>query len=184
MQTKTLLFLFLLFSILLISLSLWLITKPLYLQQMEAQRVANIQTEYRKTYLRKRDKHVPQRSIMTAQKAINQLLTNYPILFRENHVNLDNNQSSNRQTLGKIIAVMNNMRESIILKIETHTDKSGSKKHNLKISQQRADQLKLYIAQRTNIPFISAIGYGKEIPLKSKKKSYFRRIEFNLQRIK
>jgi outer membrane protein OmpA-like peptidoglycan-associated protein len=183
MRTKTLLFLFLFFSVLLISLSLWLITKPLYLQQVEAQRVANIQTLYRKTYLKKRDTHIPQRSIITAQKVINQLLIQYPILFEENLISLDNNQSSNRQTLSKIIAVINNMRENVILRIETHTDKSGSKKHNLKLSQQRADKIKLYIAQRTDIPFISAIGYGKEIPLKFKKKSYFRRIEFNLQRI-
>jgi outer membrane protein OmpA-like peptidoglycan-associated protein len=170
MRTKTLLFLFLFFSVLLISLSLWLITKPLYLQQVEAQRVANIQTVYRKTYLKKRDTHIPQRSIITAQKVINQLLIQYPILFEENLTSLDNNQSSNRQTLSKIITVINNMRERVILKIETHTDKSGSKKHNLKLSQQRADKIKLYIAQRTDIPFISAIGYGKEIPLKFKKK--------------
>jgi outer membrane protein OmpA-like peptidoglycan-associated protein len=183
MQTKTLLFLFLFFSTLLISLSIWSIAKPLYLKQIEAQRVENIQSIYRKTYLRKRDKHVPQRSILSAQKAINQLLIQNPILFREKLISLDNNQSSNHQTLAQVIAVINNIRESVILKIEIHTDKSGSKQLNLKLSQQRADQLKAYIAIRTDIPFISAIGYGKEIPLKFKKKSYFRRIEFNLQRI-
>ena len=184
MQPRTLLLLFLFLSILFIFFSLWFITKPLYLKQLQVERIANIQILYRKSYLRKRDTHVPQRSLFSAQRAINQLLSDTPIFFNENSFELENNQSSNTQTLTKIIRVLNNMRERSILKIETHTNSSASKKHNLQLSQQRADQLKAYISQRTPLPFISAIGYGKEIPLKSKKKRYFKRIELNLQRIK
>jgi len=184
MQPRTLLFLFFFLSILFIFFSLWFITKPLYLKQLEEERIANIQTLYGKSYLRKRDQHIVQRSNVSAQRAMNQILRDTPIFFNENSFQLENNQSSNHKTLTKIIIVLNNMTEKSILKIETHTNKSGSKKHNLQLSQQRANQLKSYIIKRTNLPFISAIGYGKEIPLQSEKKRYLKRIELNLQRIK
>jgi len=183
MQIKTLLLLFLFSSILFISCSLLLILKPLYLKQVEVERVANIQTKYRKTYLRKRDVFIPQRSKTFAEKAIAQLLERYPILFEENSFMLDNNISHNYQSLTHIIMILNNMSENLVLKIETHTDKGGSKKHNLKLSQKRADKLKKYIIKRTKIPFVSAIGYGEEIPLISKEKRYSKRIKFNLQRM-
>jgi len=184
MQPRTLLLLFLFLSILFITFSLWCVTKPLYLKQLQMQRASNIQKVYRKSYLKRRNQYVPQRSVFFAQKAINQLLKQTPILFNENSFELENNQSSNHQTLTQVISILNHMKEKYILKIETHTDRGGSKKHNLQLSQQRADRVKSYIEERTTIPFISAIGYGREIPLKSKKKPYLKRIELKLQRIK
>ena len=184
MQTRTLLLLFLFSSILFIFCSLFLILKPLYLQEVETQRVANIQIKYRKTYLRKREEHIPQRSMPFAEQAILQLLSKYPIFFEGNSFSLENNRSiNNHQTLTNISNVLNNMTENAILNIETHTDTNGTQKDNLQLSQERADQLKSYIVKRTKIPFISAIGYGEEIPLNSKEKRYVERIKFNLRRI-
>ena len=184
MQTKTLLSLLLFFSVLLISLCIIIIAKPLHLKNIEAKRIANIQTVYRKSYVKQRKHHVPQRSIYFAQKAIYQILEKNPILLQTEKTLKNNNLPYNYKNLTHVIDVLNNISEKAILKIGIHTDKNKSKKDSLKNSQQQADKLKQYIIKRTHLAFISAIGYGKEISSKSTKKLYTKRINFHLQRIK
>jgi len=179
MSTKIILLFFILLSTLLISLTLLFTAKPIYLKKVEKIRILNIQKIYNKSYFRKRNQHIPQRSLEFAQAKINQILTDNPIKFNKNSFLLENNSSrQNYQTLAKIIDVLNNLKEKAILEIKTHTTTNGSKQFNLKLSQKQADQLKSYIKGRSNIVFISAIGYGKEI--KNEKKY----IKLNLKRVK
>jgi outer membrane protein OmpA-like peptidoglycan-associated protein len=183
MQTKIIILFFTLLSILLISVTLLFTAKPLYLIKVERERVANIQKVYHKSYFRKRKKHTPQRSIKLAQTEINTILEQRPIFFEKKSYLLENNQSKeNFKTLTKLLNVINNLKDKSIVKIETHTDRKGSKKENLKLSQKRADSLKVYIQSRSKIVFISAIGYGEEI--KKKKKSQKKYLEIHLTRIK
>jgi len=160
--------------------------KPLYLAKAERERVAKIQKTYHKTYSRKRNRHTTKRSIKFAQAKIDEILIQTPLSFKANSYLLEGNQSrENYQTLAKMIDVLNNLKDKSILQIETHTDKNGSKKSNLKLSQQRADTLKKYIHSRSELVFISAIGYGEEIqPKKSKKEHQKRYLNINLKRIK
>ena len=158
---------------------------------MEEQRVANIQKIYHKSYLKKRDKHLPIRHAKSAQKKIKSLLALNPIYFDINSSILEYNLSKmeknkNYVTLAQIIEILNNLNEKIILKIKTHTNKKRfSKKYNLKLSQERADIIKSYIKERSNIIFISSIGYGKEITfIKSKKRLKQAPLTLHLQRIK
>jgi len=182
MPTKIIFLFFILLSTLLISVTLLFTAKPLYLKKIEKIRILNIQKVYHKTYFRKRNQHVPQRSIKFAQKKINEILINTPINFYKGSYLLENNSSrKNYQTLAQIISVVNNLKEKIILEIKTNTNKKGSKQVNLKLSQQRADQLKRYMNSQSNIIFISAIGYGEEIQHKKNEKKY---LEITLKRIK
>ena len=182
MPTKIIFLFFILLSTLFISLTLLFTAKPLYLAKIEKTRRLNIQKIYHKTYFRKRKQPIPQRSIRFAQEAINQILRDSPIYFDKSSYFLENNSSRrNYQTLATLLAVLNNLKENAILEIKTHTDKEGSKQDNLKLSQQRADQLKSYINSRSTIIFISAIGYGKEIQYK---KDNNNSLEITLKRIK
>ena len=191
MQAKTLFLLFITSSIFFLSLSLLLIIKPLHLKRVEAKRVANIQRVYHKSYFKKRDIHIPIRNTKTAQKKIEKILISNPISFEGNSSILEQNLSKleinkNYVSLARIIEVLNNLNEKIILKIKTHTNKKRfSKKYNLKLSQERADIIKSYIKERSNIIFISSIGYGKEITfMKSKKRLKQAPLTLHLQRIK
>jgi outer membrane protein OmpA-like peptidoglycan-associated protein len=190
MRSKTLFILFIISSIVFLSISLLLLIKPLHLKKVEIRRVANIQKTYYKNYLKRRDRHTPLRHAKSAQKKIEKLLALHPIYFDLNSSLLEYKLSKmernkNYVALAQIIEVLNNLNEKIILKIKTHTTKTGSKKHNLKLSQQRADKIKDYIQKRSNIIFISSIGYGKEITLiKSKKKLKQEPLTLHLQRIK
>jgi len=179
MKTKIILLFFTLLSILLISVTLLLTTKPLYLAKVERDRLMQIQKVYHKSYFRRKNIHIAQRSIEFAQHEINELLVETPILFKSHSTILDHNRSSeNFGQLTKLILILNNIKDKFILKIETHTNKDGSKKENLKLSQKRADNLKNYINYKSKIIFISAIGYGEEI---KKQKQH---LEINLKRIK
>ena len=186
MQTKITILFFALLSILLILITLLFTAKPLYLAKAERQRIANIQKVYHKNYFRKRNKHSPKRSILLAQFEIDTILGDNPIKFETQSCSLEGNQSrENFKILTKIIEVINNLKDKSIIQISTYTDKKGSKKENLRVSQQRADILKEYINSRTNILFISAIGYGGEIEGKRDKKEREKKyIEINLKRIK
>jgi len=182
MPTKIIFLFFILLSILLISITLLFTAKPIYLEKVEKIRVLNIQKVYHKTYLRKRNMYIPQRSIKFAQAEINKILIDNPIEFDKNSYVLENNSSrKNYQTLAKIIEVFNNLKGKAIVEIKTYTNKKGSKRLNLNLSQKRADQLKRYMNNCSNITFISAIGYGKEIQHKKDEKKY---LEITLKRIK
>jgi len=182
MPTKIIILFFILLSILLISVTLLFTAKPIYLEKVEKIRILNIQKVYNKTYFRRRNRYTPQRSIKFAQVEINQILIDNPIEFGKNSYLLENNSSrKNYQTLANIGDVINNLKGKAILEIKTYTNTKGSKQFNLKLSQKRADQLKRYMNNCSNIIFVSAIGYGKEIQHKKDEKKY---LEINLKRIK
>jgi outer membrane protein OmpA-like peptidoglycan-associated protein len=186
MQSKIILLFFILLSTLLISVTLLFTAKPLYLAKVERERVANLQKVYHKSYFRKRNRHTPKRSIKFGQMEIDSILEETPIIFEKNADSLEHNQSrENFKTLTKVVNVLNNLKDKFVLQIETHTDKRGSKQGNLKISQKRADSIKGFINQRSNIVFISAIGYGEEIKgKKNRKKSHKKYLEIKIKRIK
>ncbi len=189
MKIRGIFLLFILSSIVLIFLYLYIFAKPLHLKQLEEERIANIQKVCMKDYPRNRDRGVLQRNVVEAEEKIYRLLEENPINFAPASVSLDNNSSKhpneNRVILKRLIVVLNNINEDFILSISTHTDKDGSSRKNLKLSQERADNLKEYIEKRTQIVLITAIGYGEELPLpKATKKLTNRRVEINLKRIK
>ncbi len=176
MRTKIIFLFFILLSILLISITLLFEAKHIYLAKVEKIRILNIQKVYYKSYFRKRDKHVPKRSVEFAQKEINQILIENPIEFEKN-----SSLVKNHQILRGITNILNNLKKEAIVEIKTYTDKDGHKQYNLKLSQQRADELKKYINNRTKMSFISAIGYGEEIQHKKNEKKY---LEIYLKRVK
>jgi len=159
MHSKILFLFFILLSILLISVTLLFVGKPLYTKQLEEKRVANIQTHYAKNYFKRREQHTPIRSTYFAQKKISQLIK----------------KSISTKTLSKVVEVLNNMNEKAVLQIEVYKNDKKSKKENFYLSQKEANRLKAYISKRTNLAFISAIGY-----VKGKNKT----VEFKLKRIK
>ena len=122
----------------------------------------------KKNYLKRREKFVPIRTLALAQKEIDRLL--------------DNNIT--KVTLTNLVKVLNNLDEEAILIISTYFDKNGSKAYNLELSQKRADILQKYFRERTSLPLIVAIGYGKAIPFKKEDKRDYRQIQINLKRIK
>jgi len=183
MKFKKLIFLFFTASGILIFFALLNCAKPLYEEQLILIKELKIQKVCMKHDLRKRKIYVPNRSFTLAQKEIDRILKNHPLLFASNSFLMDkNNTSSMRQTLRKIGAVINHTKEDVILSIETHTDNLGSQQHNLELSQKRADILKNYFIKRVNIPLIVAIGYGEALPLLEKGVDN-RRVEINLKRI-
>ncbi len=78
---------------------------------------------------------------------------------------------------------------SFKLNISGHTDSSGNAILNLKLSQQRADAIKRYIVNKSNVNpnRIFAIGYGSEKPIVKEEKTdedkrLNRRVEFEIYR--
>ena len=189
MKARGIFLLFILSSMVLISLYLYIFAKSLYLERLEKERIANIQKVCMKEYPRNRDKSVLQRNVLEADKEIQRLLVKKPIYFEPSSVSIDSNNTKlinqNRVTLKNIIDILNNINEDVILSISAHTDKDGSSIKNLKLSQERADVLKDYFLERTKITLITSIGYGEELPLAKKSKTLTnRRVEINLKRIK
>jgi outer membrane protein OmpA-like peptidoglycan-associated protein len=189
MKVRGILLLFILSSIALILLYLYIFAKPLHLERIEKERIANIQKVSMKEYPRKRDRRFLQRNVLEAEEYIHRLLEKNPLYFSPSSISIDNNETKglnqNRVTLKAIINVLNNINEDVILSISTHTDQDGSSQKNLKLSQERADMLKVYIRERSELALITSIGYGEELPLpKITKKMTNRRVEMHLKRIK
>jgi len=189
MKAKSLFLLFLLFSTLLILLSLFLYVTPLNEYRLERVRLSKIQKVCMKDYLRKRDKHIYVYSLEQAQQKIDRLLLKNPILFLPHSSSFEENSSVSTQpnqdkvTLARIVKVLNALNEEVALSIATHTDKVGSEQKNLKLSQARADRLKLYMEEKSNVFFVSSIGYGEELPLTADKNGTNQRVEIHLKRI-
>lgn len=189
MKAKSLFLLFLLSSTLLIVLCLFLYATPLYEHRLEKIRLSKIQKVCMKAYLRKRDKHVYVYSLEKAQQEINQILLKDPIVFMSNSASFEINSSvptqvnQNKVTLTRISKVLDTLDEEVALNITTHTDRAGSRQHNLKLSQERADKLKNYMYKKSNVSFISSIGYGEELPITTDKNGTNRRVEIHLKRI-
>lgn len=183
MSTKIIFLFFILLSILLISITLLFSAKSIYLEQIEKRRILNIQKVYHKSYFRKRDIYIPERSIRFAQYQINKILKKRTIEFKDKSHLLDSNSThpKNYKILKKIVEILNHLKKEAIVEIKTYTDKKGLKQYNLKLSQKRADEIKRYISSRSKIAFISAIGYGEEIKYKNNEKKY---LEIIIKRIK
>ena len=188
MKAKGIFLLFILSSIVLVLIYLYIFTKPLYLTQLEKERISNIQKVCMKEYPRNRAKVTINRNVAEAKEKIYRLLKKTPIAFDIARVSIDNNSThpnKNKVILKELIIVLNNIKEDFILSIFAYTDKDGSRQKNLKLSQERADRIKAYIEKRTDITLITSIGYGEELTFpKSTKKLTNSHIEINLKRIK
>jgi len=165
--------LFFIFSLLLIFMTVDQNAYRLHSEKMEKLRISKLQLVSKKSYKRTRKSYVPERSSSLASQEIKKLLLKEPISFE-----LNNSEFSGKSTLTKIVKIINHVKENAVLEILTHTDSKGTAKHNLEVSQKRADKLKAYFTTRTNLPLIVAIGYGEVLALKN------RALEINLKRIK
>ena len=186
MKLNGLIFLFFVSSCALVFFALQDKFKPLNDERLELIRLSKIQKVCMKSYPRKRKIHLSLRSFTLAQEDIDNILKKRPLAFRSNSTLLDENGTDTmKRALNDILLIVNHVREDVILSIETHTDDTGSKQHNLLLSQKRADVLKNYFIERTEIPLIVAIGYGETLPIsKDAVKKDNRRVEINLKRIK
>ncbi|MBU1667888.1 OmpA family protein [bacterium] len=189
MKAKSLFLLFLLSSTLLILLCLFLYATPLNEYRLEMLRLSKIQKVCMKEYIKKRDKHIYIYSLEKAQQEIDRYLQKNPLEFVPNSTSFEENNSVPTQpnlhkvTLAGITKVLNTLTEKVALSIATHTDKAGSQQENLKLSQARADILKAYMQEKSNVSFISSIGYGEELPLTADINGTNRRVELHLKRI-
>jgi len=173
MKLASILFLFFSSSLFLIFITIEQNAEKIETKYNERLEVIRLQKICSKSYLRTKKKYVPKRSYLLAKREIQNVLLNSPITFKANDSSLLMNT-----TLIQIVEILNHLKESVVLSISAHTDAEGSKKHNLLLSQQRADRLKKFFEQRVNLPYIVAIGYGESFSLEH------RLIEINLKRIK
>jgi len=183
MQIRTLYILFFSLSIFLLSLLLYLYAGSIEGKRLEIIRLSKIQKNCMKEYPRRKKVHIRERTSVEGQVEINRLLSVNPLQFESNSSMIYTTRE-NRVTIARIVKVVNHISEDIALSISAHTDSVGSKQHNLKLSQQRADMLKEHILRRSQILLITSIGYGEEFPLsKSSKPSKNRRIEITIKRV-
>jgi outer membrane protein OmpA-like peptidoglycan-associated protein len=78
--------------------------------------------------------------------------------------------------LEKIAEFMNN-KKNVIIRVEGHTDATGSPEFNLRLSMQRAEAVKTYLVQRTIAAHrIQTIGFGKARPIASNDSEFGRRM--------
>jgi outer membrane protein OmpA-like peptidoglycan-associated protein len=173
MKVTLILFTFLISSLLLIFIVIEKNAQRIYAEKSEIIRLGKIQTLSAKTYRRTRKFYVPERSFSLAKREIKKILVKDPIQFEVN-----NSSFLVKSPLIKIVNIVNYVKEDVVLSISAHTDAEGTAKHNLSLSQKRADRLKEYFLDKTNLPLIVAIGYGEAFSLEN------RRIEINLKRIK
>ena len=173
MKLASILFLFFSSSLFLIFITIEQNADKIETKYNERLEVIRLQKISSKCYLRTKKKYVPKRSYLLAKREIESVLLNAPITFKANDSSLLMNT-----TLIQIVEILNHLKESVVLSISAYTDAEGSKKHNLLLSQQRADRLKKFFEQRVNLPYIVAIGYGESFSLEH------RLIEINLKRIK
>ena len=140
-----------------------------YLQRIDQAKAGIISS---KDYKKNRKVYTPKRSASLGDIRIQQLLSQQPLHFEENSASLSLNS-----TLRRIVDVVNNINERVVLNIETHTNPTGSEQHNVALSQKRADALKSYFKRKTHLPLIVAIGYGEAFSFKNKI------VKINLKRI-
>jgi len=90
--------------------------------------------------------------------------------------------------LGKLIEVAKSCPDSKLV-IEGHTDSDGSKRYNQKLSEKRANAVKIYLERHgISKERLESIGYGELQPIASNKtkagKKENRRIEINVKGVK
>ena len=173
MKITIIFFAFFISSLLLIFITVERNSDAIYSEQIEKIKISKIQILSAKLYKRTKKSYVPERSYSLATKEIQRILLKDPI-----HFELNNSSSLVTSSLIKIVKVVNHIKENVVLSISAHTDAEGTAKHNLYLSQKRADKLKEYFLDKINLPLIVAIGYGEAFSLEH------RLIEINLKRIK
>jgi len=181
MRIRRLMLFYLLTSLLLISLALWSVAKPLHLKRLEAERIARIQKVSMKESPKRRDEHTRERTVKEAQRVINNFLRGSRRIEKET---LFTQKNLNKKSLFKLLKVLNHLREKAILTIFVHTNPMESKEESLTLSQQRADLLKEYFFTKSRLLLVTAIGYGEEIPLEKNDENISNeRMEFNLKKV-
>jgi len=173
MKLRILWFLFFIFSILLIMVTLKKNVQSLYDEYRESIRIAKIQKFSNKRYPRLRKTSTAERSFVLANLEIQNILQKESITFKANTIS-----SLVKPQLIKIVNILNHIKEDVALSIAVYTKAKGSGGETLKLSQKQADVLKAYFIQRTTLPLIVAIGYGETLSDKHKG------VVLNLKRIK
>ena len=92
-------------------------------------------------------------------------------------------RSTSFATLNKVAALL--VEKNFSLKLAGHTDITGSRELNLRLSKERAESIKAYIvSQGANASRIEATGYGPDQPIASNKtaegRQENRRVEFTI----
>ena len=166
-------FLFFISSLLLVLITIEQNISSIESKYSEKLQVNKIQRVSAKQYRRTKKRYVPIRSYALAKQKVRNVLLKNPITF-----NVNDSSPVMKSTLIEIVEIINHLKEDVVLSIVAHTDTVGSAKHNLLLSQKRADSLKSYFRKRVNIPLVVAIGYGEAFSLDH------RLIEINSKRIK
>jgi outer membrane protein OmpA-like peptidoglycan-associated protein len=172
MKFWLLLFFFFLFSCFLVFVTLHQKTEEIHNKYIKKVALTKVQMVSAKGYLKAKKLYVPKRSFILATREIKKILLKDPFLFE-----LNDSSFLVKTTLLKITKVVNHVKEDVVLSILAHTDVTGTAKHNLRLSQKRADRLKAYFVGKTNLPLVVAIGYGEIFSLDQSL------IEINLKRI-
>lgn len=91
-----------------------------------------------------------------------ELVTTEKVLFRPNRYQLTDEM---KQQLDSAVGSIHSNR-SYVLEIQGYADATGSKAHNLELSQKRADSVVRYLTVQHNIPLrkINVLGIGEEDP--------------------
>ncbi len=92
-------------------------------------------------------------------------------------------QSRSFKLLDQVSQVLNDHPEVKRIRVEGHTDDQGNDAHNLKLSQDRADAVSIYLmANGVAIERVAAVGFGETQPIESNKtkkgRATNRRVEF------
>ena len=173
MKLRLILLIFFMTSLLLVFIAIQSNANTIYSAKIKKIKISQLQKSSAKGYARTRKVYVPKRTFILARQEIENILRKKPIEF-----NINNSSLENKATLIKLVKIINNVKEKVVLTVLAHTDAEGTAKHNLLLSQKRADRLKAYFTKRSELPLVVAIGYGETFALKH------RLIEINLQRIK
>ncbi len=116
--------------------------------------------------------------IRQAQSEINILLQNAVINFK---VNSSQILPASRDILDQVISIVNKLDISVDVDVLGHTDASGSRRYNKKLSQRRANSVKKYLIRSgMNVSKITAIGHGEENLIFSPYDKRNRRVEIYL----
>jgi len=125
--------------------------------------------------------NINSKSLNKVEDKIVKLLRDNPIYFKINSTSIRDDSKSG---LNKIILLLKELPNNIVVRVEGHTDTTGEASFNKKLSQKRADSVKLYLQDGgVNNLKIIALGRGEEQPLiESSDDNVNRRVEIYLQK--
>lgn len=78
-------------------------------------------------------------------------------------------KSDSKATLNEVIDVLEDVEDGIAIEINGHTDNEGETEYNLKLSEERAEEVEKYLAKNGDIDHLSiqTNGYGEKEPIES-----------------